>query len=218
MICTLYFKTSNKIMSFTNYKTLSQVVQQFQLSYQEENFIQPITFEINDYIRAELQFNLKELVVDSSEYALCENLIYPILREIWKAYKNDFMLWSHHPLESNGELSGTPDYLIAKRSALGKIVFEHPYFIVVEAKKDNFSEGWGQCAAELVAIQKLNNNSNQSLFGIVTNAERWEFAKLQHSIFTKNINGFQIENLDDLFSAINYLFLESQKQLGKTEC
>jgi len=157
-------------------------------------------------------------VIDSSEYALCENIIYPILREIWKAYKNDFMLWSHHPLESNGELSGTPDYLIAKRSVLGKIVFEHPYFIVIEAKKDNFSEGWGQCAAELVAIQKLNNNSKQPLFGIVTNAERWEFAKLQHTIFTKNINGFQIENLDDLFSAINYIFLESQKQLGKTEC
>jgi hypothetical protein len=200
-------------MSFTNYKTLSQVVQEFQLSYQEQNFVEPITFEINDYIRAELQFNLKELVVDSSEYALCENIIYPILREIWKTYKNDFMLWSHHPLESNGELSGTPDYLIAKRSALGKIVFEHPYFIVVEAKKDNFSEGWGQCAAELVAIQKLNNNLNQPLFGIVTNAERWEFAKLQYNTFTKNINGFQIENLDDLFSAINYLFLESQKQL-----
>ena len=200
-------------MLFTSYKTLSQVVQEFQLSYQEENFIQPIAFEINDYIRGELQFNLKELVIDSSEYALCENIIYPILREIWKAYKNDFMLWSHHPLESNGELSGTPDYLIAKRSALGKIVFEHPYFIVIEAKKDNFSEGWGQCAAELVAIQKLNNNSHQPLFGIVTNGERWEFAKLQHTIFTKNINGFQIENLDDLFSAINYLFLESQKQL-----
>jgi len=200
-------------MSFISYKTLSQVVQEFQLSYQEENFIQPIAFEINDYIRGELQFNLKELVIDSSEYALCENIIYPILREIWKAYKNDFMLWSHHPLESNGELSGTPDYLIAKRSALGKIVFEHPYFIVIEAKKDNFSEGWGQCAAELVAIQKLNNNSHQPLFGIVTNGERWEFAKLQHTIFTKNINGFQIENLDDLFSAINYLFLESQKQL-----
>jgi len=200
-------------MSFISYKTLSQVVQEFQLSYQEENFIQPIAFEINDYIRGELQFNLKELVIDSSEYALCENIIYPILREIWKAYKNDFMLWSHHPLESNGELSGTPDYLIAKRSVLGKIVFEHPYFIVIEAKKDNFSEGWGQCAAELVAIQKLNNNSHQPLFGIVTNGERWEFAKLQHTIFTKNINGFQIENLDDLFSAINYLFLESQKQL-----
>jgi hypothetical protein len=70
-------------------------------------------------LRAELQFNLTELVVDSSEYALGENLIYPILREIWKVYKTDFMLWSHHPLEGSDELSGIPDYLIAKRSPLG---------------------------------------------------------------------------------------------------
>ncbi len=200
-------------MSFTHYKTLSQVVQTFHLSYQEQNFIQPKRFEMGDYLRAELQFNLTELVVDSSEYALCENLIYPILREIWKAYKTDLMLWSHHPLESDDELSGVPDYLIAKRSPLGKIVFEQPYLIVVEAKKDNFSEGWGQCAAELVAIQKLNNQPEQTLFGVVTNAERWEFAKLQNVVFTKNLNGYQIENLDELCAAINCLFFESQRQI-----
>lgn len=203
-------------MSFTNYKTLSQVVQTFHLSYQEQNFIQLKPYEISDYLRDELKFNLTELVVDSSEYALCENLIYPILREIWKAYKTDFMLWSHHPLGDGDELSGIPDYLIAKRSPLGKIIFDQPYFIVVEAKKDNFSEGWGQCAAELVAIQKLNNSPEQTLFGIVTNAERWEFAKLQSTFFVKNLNGYQIENLDELFAAINYLFIESQRQIQKS--
>jgi hypothetical protein len=195
-------------MSFTSYKTLSQVLQTFQISYQELNFIQPQPFEISEYLRAELQFNLTELVVDSSEYALCENLIYPILREIWKTYKSDFMLWSHHPLSESDELSGVPDYLIAKRSPLGKIIFEEPYFIVVEAKKDNFTEGWGQCAIELVTIQKLNHHPEQTLFGVVTNGKRWEFAKLQQTLFTKNLNGYQIENLDELFAALNYLFVE----------
>ena len=200
-------------MSFISYKTLSQVLQTFHISYQEQNFIQLKSFEISDYLRAELQFNLVELVVDSSEYALCENLIYPILREIWKMYKTDLMLWSHHPIGESEELSGIPDYLIAKRSPLGKIVFEQPYFIVVEAKKDNFSEGWGQCAAELVAIQKLNNHPEQTLFGVVTNADRWEFAKLQRELFTKNLTGYHIEDLDELFAAINYLFCESQRQI-----
>lgn len=200
-------------MPFTNYKTLSEVVQAFQLSYHEQNFIQPQPIIIEDRFYQELKFNLTELVVDSSEYALCENIIYPILREIWKSYKDKLMLWSHHPLEYQGELSGIPDYLIAKRSVLGKIVFEKPYFIVIEAKKDNFTEGWGQCAAELVTMQKINANPEQSLFGIVTNAERWEFAKLQNTMFIKNIDGFQIENLDELFASINYLFLKIQDQL-----
>jgi hypothetical protein len=188
-------------------------VQAFQLFYHEQNFIQPQPIIIEDRFYQELKFNLTELVVDSSEYALCENIIYPILREIWKSYKDKLMLWSHHPLEYQGELSGIPDYLIAKRSVLGKIVFEKPYFIVIEAKKDNFTEGWGQCAAELVTMQKINANPEQSLFGIVTNAERWEFAKLQNTMFIKNIDGFQIENLDELFASINYLFLKIQDQL-----
>ena len=123
------------------------------------------------------------------------------------------MLWSHHPLEGSDELSGISDYLIAKRSPLGKIVFEQPYFIVVKAKKDNFSEGWGQCAAELVAIQKLNNHPKQTLFGVVTNVDCWEFAKLQLELFTKNLTGYHIEDLDELFAAINYLFWESQRQI-----
>ena len=184
------YLTDAFLMSFTCYKTLSQVLQTFHISYQEQNFIQLKPFEISDYLRAELQFNLTELVVDSSEYALCENLIYPILREIWKAYKTDFMLWSHHPIGESDELSGVPDYLITKRSPLGKIVFGQPYFIVIEAKKDNFSEGWGQCAAELVAIQQLNNHPEQTLFGVVTNADRWEFAKLQPELFTQSLNGY----------------------------
>ena len=53
-------------------------------------------------------------------------------------------------------------------------------------------------------IQKLNNHPEQTLFGIVTNAKRWEFAKLQNVLFTKNINGYHIENLDELFAAIIY--------------
>ena len=43
------------------------------------------------------------------------------------------------------------------------------FFAVVEAKKDNFEEGWGQCLAELIAAQKLNGDQNNRLFGIVSN-------------------------------------------------
>jgi hypothetical protein len=38
---------------------------------------------------------------------------------------------------------------------LGKTVLEAPMVIVVEAKKNDFEQGWGQCLAELAASQKL---------------------------------------------------------------
>ena len=52
-------------------------------------------------------------------------------------YVEIFALWSHKPLEYDSNLSGIPDYLISKRSGLGKIIFEVPYVAVVEAKKDD---------------------------------------------------------------------------------
>jgi hypothetical protein len=38
---------------------------------------------------------------------------------------------------------------------------EEPYLIVIEAKKDNFEEGWGQCLVELITAQKLNHDSQK---------------------------------------------------------
>jgi hypothetical protein len=39
-----------------------------------------------------------EGVVNNSEAAICENLIYPVLKEVWKVYRRKFILWSHETL------------------------------------------------------------------------------------------------------------------------
>lgn len=48
---------------------------------------------------------------------------------------------SHQSIKYDSELFGIPDYIISKRSELGKIIFETPYLAVVEAKKDDFTSG-----------------------------------------------------------------------------
>ena len=58
------------------------------------------------------------------------------------------------------------DYLFSKRSKLGKTVLEMPVVVVVEAQKDDFTQGWGQCLAELIAAQKLNNTVQLPVYGI----------------------------------------------------
>ncbi|WP_309242723.1 hypothetical protein [Limnofasciculus baicalensis] len=170
---------------------------------------------ISDYLRGEIEFSLREVVLENSELAICENLIYPILKEIWKNYYlEDYMLWSHEALEYDEDLSGVPDYTIAQRSPQGKVIFDRPYLVIVEAKKDNFTEGWGECAAEMVAAQKINESPEQTLFGIVSNGKIWEFGKLSLDRFVKNIKSYYISDLDELFGAINYLFDQCRLQLG----
>ncbi|MFM5945342.1 MAG: hypothetical protein ACKO9G_18585, partial [Dolichospermum sp.] len=70
-------------------------------------------------------------------------------------------------------------------------------------------EGWGQCLAELIAAQKLNNQPEQLLYGIVSNGKIWEFGQLREQDFIKNIQEYSISNLDKLFAGLNFVFGQS---------
>ena len=190
-------------MAFTNqFKSLAAVLKHYQIHYKEADFFIIKTAILNESVRQDIIFTLREVAYDVSEAAICENLIYPILKEAWKCYADIFAIWSHAALEYDDELTGIPDYLISKRSDLGKIIFDAPLLAVVEAKKDNFSAGWAQCAAEMVAIQKINNHADWGVYGIVSNGEIWEIAMLQNQQFTFYPKRFVIEALDDLFNML----------------
>jgi hypothetical protein len=204
------------MMPYNNYKKIEDVLLAFGISYTEQNFIQASQVETPAYFASEIELTLKEGVYKNSEYALCETLIYPALREIWKLYKADLLLWSHQPLYYDENLCGIPDYMVAKRSPMGKIFFEKPFLIIVEAKKDNFEEGWSQCIAATIAAQKINNNSDltASVFGIVSTGVIWEFGMLSTNQFVKEITIYTIQNLNLLFSALKYMFEQSKLQIA----
>jgi hypothetical protein len=77
--------------------------------------------------------------------------------------------------------------------------------VITEAKQNNFTEGWGQCLAELLAAQKINRDNTLPVHGIVTDGELWQFGKLENDVFTKNKTGLTIDNIDKIFGAIAYL-------------
>ncbi len=81
--------------------------------------------------------------------------------------------------------------------------------VVVEAKQNNFTEGWGQCLAELVAAQKLNANEQIPVHGVVTDGEVWHFGKLITDTFIKNENVLALTDLKRIFGAISYIIHES---------
>jgi hypothetical protein len=200
-------------MAFTNYKSIADVLRSFPLNYQEQDFIQDLGFGCDDYFVSRLNTIVQEGIVFNSEYAICENIISPILTEVWRSYMQQFLVWSHQPLNYDENLSGVPDYVVAQRSPRGKVVLEKPYMILVEAKKDNFEEGWGQCLAEMLAAQKINDDLTKKLFGVVSNGKLWEFGVLEAEIFTKNRKYYVLENLVELMGAVNFLFAESAAQL-----
>jgi hypothetical protein len=205
-------------MSFSNFKNLGSTVKELQVIYSEANFVNQVMFPVSEYFQQDLEYVMREGVVNNSEFAICENLIYPILKEVWKAYSSKFTLWSHQLLTCDDVLSGYPEYVLARRSPLGKVVFDKPYLLIVEAKQDNFDWGWGQCLAEMVAAQRLNSDlsgeSAIAIFGIVSNGINWEFGKLEGNRFTHHPAPQSIFELKSLFSMVNYLFQQSEIELA----
>jgi hypothetical protein len=202
-------------MPFTSYKEIGQVLKEYQITSTEADYIVELDTPISEYFKEELQFNLSEFAFYDSEYAVCENLIFPILREVYKSYRKKFTLWSHKPIAYDEKLCGTPDYIIAKRSPYGKEIFEKPFFITVEAKKDDFIEGWGQGLAEMLAVQKLNElPETQTIYGIVSNGQLWQFGKLQGTVFTKNMKSYVVSEVERLVGAVSSTFHQAELELA----
>jgi hypothetical protein len=197
-------------MAYTDYKNLGMVVKEYHLKVTNEYFLADIPFvPATEWLKEEIKFAFEQGLYRVSEIAIGEQLIYPVLKEVWKShFLKDYLLWSHTAFVVNATLSGTPDYILAKRTDYDNAVVGIPVLVMIEAKKDNFEEGWGQCAAEMVASQKANESTNTKVHGIVSNGEKWEFAYLQDSVFTKNIAFIDILDTDRLYSAIHAILAQ----------
>ena len=199
-------------MAFRTYKTLGEVLKAYQLRREVVAFpTDYAAIKAPALLHDDVQFVLQNVAYKVSEAAVCENIIYPVLRQVWKPYIHVFSIWSHQPLVLNDDLSGIPDYLFTKRSELGPIVFEAPYIAVVEAKRDDFSAGWAQCLLEMYTIQQLNQLPN-TVFGIVSNGDGWQVGQLENSTFIEYTDLFTLTKLDELFSALTHV-LETCKRI-----
>ena len=85
--------------------------------------------------------------------------------------------------------------------------------MLVEAKKNDFEIGWGQCLAELVAAQKINENTEYPVFGIVSDGTLWQIGHLVGETFTQNRTSYNVDNLPVLFGAIDAVFKAAKNSI-----
>ena len=194
-------------MAFSDFKTIPEVQEKFGIRYSENDFFcveDPLS--PSEQFLQEFEFTRQHINIFGSEAARCEAIIFPVLREVYKGYAEHYALWIKESIAYDETLSGTPDYLIATKSELGKLIVGTPLIILVEAKKNDFEQGWGQCLSELVAAQKINDDPDFPIYGIVTDGTLWEFGRLVSDTFTRNRTNFTLTNLPVLFGAVNSVF------------
>jgi hypothetical protein len=200
-------------MAFADYETLGEAIRQLQVTEVHEDFLEPQSYAVSDYFRLSLERTLLECPVTCSEAAVCENLIYPVLREVHRAYAKDLVIWSHASLYQGKQLLAVPDYIIAKRSPLSIEVMGAPYAMIMEAKRNDFDLGWGQCLAAMQATRTLNGSPERVVYGVVSDGFFWRFGKLEGHSFSRHSQPYDLSRLDELFAVLNHLFALCRQQV-----
>ena len=165
----------------------------------------PSDFFIERLSRLQRRFDLqrceesKKLLID----AFCEEALEGL---------DNLKIWKGAPLESDTAI-GSVDYLISENRAY----LEAPFVCVVEAKKDDFSQGLAQCLVEMQACAWQNAQINRvmDVFGIVSNGGVWQFYRLLVSGQVQETLPYAIAQQELVLGALRYLFKECLNQLEK---
>ncbi len=191
-------------MAYGNFKNVEEVAKKFDIEVAKKSiFAQQKEFDVQKALFLLITENIRDDLSFINETTICEKIISPILNIVAKNY-DQLNVWSHVPynIDEQKGLVGEPDYLIAPRTKYGGMA--RPSLCIIEAKRDNFDEGWTQALAEMVA----SSVAGASLcYGIVTTGKTWEFGRLEHDIFTVDpVAVSAADNLQKTLNILNWVF------------
>lgn len=186
-----------------SYSTMSLDVvrKKFQLTLSLEQFFPDIPIiDPSELLRATLQRAADLSLL--SEKARSEFIVAPILLEVRELAHHAISIYSgiRFDVAPQEGLQGICDFIVTKSPPLPTI--QTPIIMMVEAKKNDVEEGLGQCAAEMIAAQRVNqeeNPDNTSIYGCVTTGELWQFLRLDK-------NNLQIDPIKRYIEHIEIIF------------
>ncbi|MGL6095774.1 MAG: hypothetical protein ACRC7O_08280, partial [Fimbriiglobus sp.] len=103
-------------------------------------------------------------------------------------------------------LTGVCDFILG-RPPQSHIVL-NPVMMIVEAKNEDVLAGLGQCAAAMAAAQRFNAAKNSdilTIFGAVSDGERWRFVRLRGTDFVMETTDRLISDPDQLLGILFHI-------------
>jgi hypothetical protein len=147
-------------------------------------------------------------VASPSEKAKSELLISPILVEVRKYLNRQVSLFSGQDftVDASLGLSGICAFLFSQSTE--QLEIEAPVLVLVEAKKADLNTGMGQCMAEMIAVQRFNQFSEQSvgvIYGCVSSGILWRFLKLEEQTVTIDLKDYGIDPIGPLLAKLVWM-------------
>jgi hypothetical protein len=201
-------------MAYSSFKTIEELLNRYTVDYRREPFVVPVPGAgLSPAAREDLAFVLSGFPYDRSEIAAREAVIFPILKDVWRHYREHLSLLSGEPLDYDDDLRGDLDYMVCRRSPRSPFVPDRPVLLAGEAKRDDLTRGWNQALGGMIAAQKLDPAPGRVLYGLVTTGRTWSFGKLDGPVFTEDPRSFGLWNLDELAGALHFAFAACRDQL-----
>lgn len=160
-------------MAFSNF-TLPAAVDQFGLTMTSQSLFGDVPpVDAGPAVRQFLETFGQLALGINTEKARSEWMIAPVLGEMWARSRRTIYLLSgvDFTVDKGEGLSGVVDFMVGRGPQVS-FVPASPILAVVEAKNESIPGGQGQCAAEMVAALRFNQNAKNDIevvYGVVTN-------------------------------------------------
>jgi len=190
---------------------IKRVVTDFDLELIEEQDIFGHIPEgtLSETLAQNLRQNLPLALAMNTEKARSELLLINIFLELKAVLHISFFSGAKFDVDKDQGLTGFCDFLVAKTSE--QLYIKAPVIAVVEAKNDNIPGGYGQCLAEMVALQLYNAREAcplPTVYGAVTTGENWKFLKLQDKVASIDIESYYLKQPQKIIGILSAMIRE----------
>jgi hypothetical protein len=157
----------------------------------------------SEFLKADLEY--AESVPTFSEKSKSEHLIVPIFKELLRNNRGKITYFSGYTfdVDPSQNLNGVCDFVFSRN--VESVEIKSPIFCLVEAKNRTVEEGLGQCAAEMYAARRFNQESGEpvdTIYGCVTTGFEWVFLRLEGIEIQIDLDRFYLNELAQLLGAL----------------
>ncbi len=203
-------------LKITDFKTNAELLTHFGIRVSTEEFINfdlIMPIEISASLKEDLKFLLSNRGDTDMEAYACEFLIAPLLKEAWK--RNPKAKLFSHPRVVYEDTVLIPDYVVTSKDKLGLNSFQKPLLITVEAKNDDYAQGWADAYRQLMVARLINENNDIPIYAIISIGEGWQIGKLDGNTIYKHPITLGLDNPNKLLGVLDYIFADCVKTAEK---
>ena len=193
-------------MSYSDFTTLAQAVQAFELTIREQRQVIPAQpLAPSPFLLQVFERELDWAIAVATEQSRREALTHNILLEVREHQRRRVSVFSgkDFTVDPAAGLNGYCDYLISLSAT--QSVITAPVVVIAEAKKGDVDLGLGQCVAGMVGAQRFNLTHNQPLpkvYGAVTSGTVWKFLALEGQTLQLDLTEYAVPPVDTVLGIL----------------